>query len=127
MFVVCMRCARAAQNRIRLLGLINYRLIYFAVEEQPKLSITKTWTYEPHMNIAPEGTSYCYVVRPGQSKTMPPQHSKCILPDLYDASDAIGKWNVILGIDGQTDEKNIEIDVAAVKTFGKIPLKSNSL
>lgn len=76
------------------------------------------------MNIAPEGTSYCYVVRPDQPKTMPPQHSKCVFPELYDPSDANGKWNVISGIEGRTDEMNFEINVAAVKTYGKVLLKA---
>lgn len=84
------------------------------------MKVNKTVTYGPNMNITPEGTSYCYVVRPEQPKTMPPQHSKCIFPELYDASDAIGKWNVISGIEGRTDEMNFEINVAAVKTFGKV-------
>lgn len=77
-------------------------------------------TYVPNMNVAPEGTSYCYVVRPNQPKTMPPQHSKCIFPELYDAADANGKWNVISGIEGQTNEMNFEIDVTAIQTFGKV-------
>lgn len=75
------------------------------------------------MNIAPERTSYCYVVRPDQPKTMLPQHSKCAFPELYDASDANGKWNVISGIQGRTNEMNFEIDVAAVQTFGNVLLE----
>lgn len=82
--------------------------------------------YDPHMNIAPEGTAYCYVVRPDEPKSMPPQHSKCVFPELYDASDANGKWNVILGMEGQTDEKDIEIDVAAVQTFGKFDAEKST-
>lgn len=95
---------------------INYYSPLF--EERSNKKINKTMTYVPNMNVAPEGTSYCYVVRPNQPKTMPPQHSKCIFPELYDAADANGKWNVISGIEGQTNEMNFEIDVTAIQTFG---------
>lgn len=80
----------------------------------------ETMAWEPNMDIAPEGTAYCYVGRPNEPKTMLPQHSECRFPDMYDASDANGKWNVILGMEGRTDEKVVEIDVAVEQTFGKV-------
>lgn len=101
--------------------IFNFNLLVFPIyAEQSKVTMNETLTYKPNLNIAPEGTSYCYVVRPDQPKTMPPQHSKCAFPELYDASDANGKWSVITGIEGRTNEMNYEINVIATKTFGKV-------
>lgn len=88
--------------------------------ESPMPTINGKLTYAPNMNIAPERTSYCYVVRPNEPTAKLPQHSKCTLPELYDASDANGKWNVIAGIDGRTDELKFDVNVETVQTFGRI-------
>lgn len=110
--------AKALRERLRIcVNLINFLLL---IEEQSKTPINTTLTYEPNINIAPEGTTYCYVVRPDQPKTMPPHHSKCIFPELHEASDANGKWTVISGIDGRTDELNFDVNVASIQTFGNV-------
>lgn len=61
---------------------------------------------------------YCYVLRPGQSKTEFPMQQKCLLPELNNALDGNGIWSVVAGIYGRTEEITYEISVAP-KSNGK--------
>lgn len=74
--------------------------------------------YSPETNVAPPSTTYCYVVRPNGRQIDLPQHSNCTLPKLYDELDAIGRWNVISGIEGRTEETKYTIEVYTTRGVG---------
>lgn len=63
--------------------------------------------------LSPSDTKYCYVLRPTQRRSEFPHHSKCDFPQMMEEVDANGIWNVVTGIDGQTDEIVYEINVEA--------------
>lgn len=75
------------------------------------LKPTKVKIDSLHEIVSPSNTKYCYVIRPNQAKTEFPQHSKCNFPAMMDEMDANGVWNVVTGIEGQTDEVIYEINV----------------
>ncbi len=67
--------------------------------------------YSPFEDVSPEGTRYCYVLRPNEEKAEFPQHGGCSIPEIDEELDANGVWKVIAGVDGKTDEHLFEINV----------------
>ncbi|XP_037026242.1 uncharacterized protein LOC119067401 [Bradysia coprophila] len=67
--------------------------------------------YSTSEDISPEGTRYCYVLRPDEERAEFPQHNECLIPEIDKELDANGVWKVIAGIDGKTDEHLFEINV----------------
>lgn len=67
--------------------------------------------YSPFEDVTPEGTRYCYVLRPDGQKSEFPQHSQCMIPEIDKDLDANGVWKVIAGIDGKTEEHLFDINV----------------
>lgn len=59
----------------------------------------------------PEPLSYCYVVRPEETKTMFPQHDECDFPKYQNEFEAAGKWNVMVGLKGKTNEVSFDVDL----------------
>lgn len=77
--------------------------------------------------ITPAGTSYCYVLRPELNADDYPQHAVCSIPRAAPADDgetsggslavqSSGLWSVVAGLDGQTDETQFTVNVAAKGT-----------
>lgn len=58
----------------------------------------------------PESLSYCYVLRPEENPTMFPQYKKCDFPKLQNEIEAAGKWNVMIGLKGQTRETSFDVN-----------------
>lgn len=58
-----------------------------------------------------EKPAYCYVSRPNTVKTSFPQHEKCDFPDFQNDFDALGKWNVMYGAKGKTQEISFDLNV----------------
>lgn len=67
--------------------------------------------YSPFDDVTPEGTRYCYVLRPNAEKSEFPQHNQCVIPQIDKELDANGLWKVVAGIDGKTDEYFFEINL----------------
>lgn len=67
--------------------------------------------YSPYEDVAPEGTRYCYVLRPNEERSEFPQHSQCMIPEIDKDLDANGMWKIIAGIDGKTEEYVFEVNV----------------
>lgn len=67
--------------------------------------------YSPFEDLSPEGTRYCYVLRPNEVRSEFPQHSQCMIPEIDKDLDANGIWKVIVGIDGKTEEHSFEVNV----------------
>lgn len=63
--------------------------------------------------LSPTDTKYCYVLRPTQQRSEFPQHAKCDFPEMMEEIDANGIWNVVTGIEGQTEEIIYEVNVEA--------------
>lgn len=62
-------------------------------------------------DVTPEGTRYCFVLRPNEERSEFPQHSQCMIPKIDKELDANGLWKVIAGIDGKAEEHVFEINV----------------
>lgn len=75
------------------------------------LSSTPGQIYSTSEDISPEGTRYCYVLRPDEERAEFPEHNQCLIPQIDKELDANGVWKVIAGIDGKTDEHLFEINV----------------
>lgn len=58
-----------------------------------------------------EPPSYCYVLRPKETKTMFPQYEKCDFPKFQNELEAAGKWNVTVGLKGKTQEVSFDVNV----------------
>ncbi|KAJ6639664.1 hypothetical protein Bhyg_12411, partial [Pseudolycoriella hygida] len=97
---------------------------------------TTTQLFSPFDDVTPEGTRYCYVIRPSQDNSGFPQHNECTIPEIDRDLDANGRWIVVAGIDGKTEEHIFEVSVdvkvekldAAVlhdNQFNKLHLKCN--
>lgn len=82
-------------------------------ENEINLIDQKNHTYSSNIDITPNGASYCYVIRPEQTKSQLPQHSKCTLPEIYDERDANGIWNVVSGVKGKTEEISFQVNVVS--------------
>lgn len=70
--------------------------------------------YEPLEEFTPENAQYCYVYRDGDSRNYNeefPSHTTCKIPDTNLDPMANGLWNVKVGIAGQTDEVQFNINV----------------
>lgn len=69
--------------------------------------------------ITPPGARYCYVLRPDQNADNFPEHRRCTIQTESRSSnnelgvESNGLWNVIAGVDGQTDEVLFSVNVAA--------------
>lgn len=68
------------------------------------------------VDISPDQTAYCYVLRPDQSKSVFPQHENCDFPKFNHESEGNGIWHVVSGIKGITQEVSFEVNV---QTNGK--------
>ncbi|XP_031627128.1 uncharacterized protein LOC116343281 isoform X2 [Contarinia nasturtii] len=64
-----------------------------------------------NVDISPEQTTYCYVLRPGETKTAFPQYQSCEFPKLNDELEGNGIWNVVAGVRGKTQEISYKINV----------------
>lgn len=65
------------------------------------------------IDIAPENTAYCYVLRPDESKTAFPQHENCEFPKFNSESEGNGIWHVVSGVKGKTQEVSFQVNVQA--------------
>lgn len=63
------------------------------------------------VDLSPDQTAYCYVLRPDQTKTMFPQHEVCDFPKHTNVSERNGIWNVVSGVKGKTQEISYQINV----------------
>lgn len=64
--------------------------------------------------ISPEKTTYCYVLRPHESKTAFPQHENCDFPELIPDTKINGIWQVVSGVKGRTQEVSFEVNVEPI-------------
>lgn len=65
-------------------------------------------------NISPEKTTYCYVLRPDETKTTFPQHENCGFPALSRESEMNGIWQIVSGIKGKTEEVSFQVNVQPI-------------
>lgn len=85
--------------------------LYFEGEIAKQL--TKKDIHSFDVDISPEQTAYCYVLRPDQSKTVFPQHENCDFPKFNHDSEGNGIWQVVSGVKGKTQEISFEVNVQA--------------
>lgn len=61
--------------------------------------------------ILPETPSYCYVMRPEDPNAMFPQYETCDFPKYQNVLEAAGKWNVMVGLRGTTNEVSFDVNL----------------
>lgn len=89
-------------------SLISFLFADNKIKETPETII---FIKSPEVDITPEQTSYCYVLRPDQMKNDFPQHSTCKFPKFDNFADANGIWQIVAGLKGKTAELTFQVDV----------------
>lgn len=103
--------------------------IYIPQADRPISESTENRPLEsPDEPLTPAGTRYCYVLRPESNADEFPQHDRCTIPqataETADGTSSVqssGLWNVVAGVDGQTDELQFTVNVAAKGNRFDIP------
>lgn len=63
------------------------------------------------VDVTPENTNYCYVLRAGDTSTKLPEHDNCNFPDFQKEFEGNGDWTIVAGVKGRIQEVSFPLNV----------------